>query len=154
MAVAQIEFSKELNDYIEEWGKKPGGLIMMLHRIQDEFGYVPREAAEKLSRMIGVPLAKIYGVSVDYLMGISDKIEPQKDGQEIKVEMPCPATPLFKEIESGNTLKIVMRKHFWTQIRCNLGTFECIFKTRLGRAAKYSAELLAPLLKTDAQQTG
>ena len=66
MAVAQIEFSKELNDYIEEWGKKPGGLIMMLHRIQDEFGYVPREAAEKLSRMIGVPLAKIYGVITFY----------------------------------------------------------------------------------------
>ena len=66
MAVAQIEFSKELNDYIEEWGKKPGGLIMMLHRIQDEFGYVPREAAEKLSRMIGLPLAKIYGVITFY----------------------------------------------------------------------------------------
>lgn len=48
-------------------------------------------------------IAKIYGVSIDYLMGISNKVQPQKDGQEIKVEMPCPALPTLKEIESGNT---------------------------------------------------
>lgn len=66
MPLAQIEFSKELTEYVEEWGKKPGGLVMMLHRIQNEFGYIPREAAEKLSRMVGLPLAKIYGVITFY----------------------------------------------------------------------------------------
>jgi len=66
MPAATIEFSKELNDFIEEWGKKPGGLIMMLHRIQHEFSYIPRPAAEKLSRMVGIPLAKIYGVITFY----------------------------------------------------------------------------------------
>ena len=66
MPVASIEFSSELNNYIGEWGKKPGGLIMMLHRIQNEFGYIPREAAERLSRMVGLPLAKIYGVITFY----------------------------------------------------------------------------------------
>ena len=50
MQTAQIEFSKELADFIEEWKDKPGSLIMMLHRIQEEFSYIPREAAEKLSR--------------------------------------------------------------------------------------------------------
>jgi len=66
MPAASIEFSQELNGFIEEWGQKPGGLIMMLHRIQNEFGYIPREAAEKLSRMVGLPLAKIYGVVTFY----------------------------------------------------------------------------------------
>ncbi len=66
MSAAGIEFSQELNGFIDEWGKKPGGLIMMLHRIQNEFGYIPREAAEKLSRMVGLPLAKIYGVVTFY----------------------------------------------------------------------------------------
>lgn len=66
MPAANIEFSGELNGFIEEWGKKPGGLVMMLHRIQNEFGYIPREAAEKLSRMVGLPLAKIYGVITFY----------------------------------------------------------------------------------------
>jgi NADH-quinone oxidoreductase subunit E len=66
MPAASIEFSKELNDFIAEWGKKPGGLIMMLHKIQDEFGFIPRPAAEKLSVMVGLPLAKIYGVITFY----------------------------------------------------------------------------------------
>ena len=66
MPAAQIEFSRELTDFIQEWGKKPGGLIMMLHRIQGEFGFIPREAAEKLSMMVGLPLAKIYGVVTFY----------------------------------------------------------------------------------------
>ncbi|MDX9784570.1 MAG: NAD(P)H-dependent oxidoreductase subunit E [Spirochaetia bacterium] len=66
MSAANIEFSKELTSFIEEWGKKPGGLIMMLHKIQGEFGFIPRQAAEKLSRMVGLPLAKIYGVVTFY----------------------------------------------------------------------------------------
>jgi NADH:ubiquinone oxidoreductase subunit E len=66
MPAATIEFSNELNAFIEEWGKKPGGLIMMLHKIQHEFGFIPRPAAEKLSRMVGLPLAKIYGVITFY----------------------------------------------------------------------------------------
>jgi NADH:ubiquinone oxidoreductase subunit E len=66
MPVAQIQFSKELTAFIDEWKEKPGSLIMMLHRIQEEFGYIPREAAEKLSIMVGLPLAKIYGVVTFY----------------------------------------------------------------------------------------
>ncbi|TXT42149.1 MAG: NADH-quinone oxidoreductase subunit E [Spirochaetes bacterium] len=66
MPAATIEFSKELIAFIEEWGKKPGGLIMMLHKIQHEFSFIPRPAAEKLSRMVGLPLAKIYGVITFY----------------------------------------------------------------------------------------
>jgi len=66
MATAEIEFSKELTDFIEEWKVKPGNLIMILHRIQGEFGYIPREAAEKLARLTDTPLAKIYGVITFY----------------------------------------------------------------------------------------
>lgn len=66
MQMAKIEFSKELTAFIDEWKEKPGSLIMMLHRIQEEFTYIPREAAEKLSRSVGLPLAKIYGVITFY----------------------------------------------------------------------------------------
>jgi NADH-quinone oxidoreductase subunit E len=66
MQTAQIEFSKELAGFIDEWKDKPGSLIMMLHRIQEEFGYLPRPAAEKLAVTVGLPLAKIYGVITFY----------------------------------------------------------------------------------------
>jgi NADH-quinone oxidoreductase subunit E len=62
----QINFSKELNDYIAEWKDKPGNLIMILHRVQEEFGYIPRKAALKITEMIDVTLAKIYGVITFY----------------------------------------------------------------------------------------
>ena len=61
-----IEFPKELSSFIDEWKDKPGSLIMILHKIQETFGYIPREAAEKLSKMADIPLARIYGVVTFY----------------------------------------------------------------------------------------
>lgn len=39
---------------------------MILHRVQEEYGYIPREVALELSRVMDVPLAKIYGVVTFY----------------------------------------------------------------------------------------
>ncbi len=63
---AEITFSQELLDHIEKWREKPGNLIMILHRVQEEFGYIPREAAKKVAKILNVPLAKIYGVVTFY----------------------------------------------------------------------------------------
>jgi len=62
----EIKFSDELVAFIKEWKDKPGNLIMVLHKLQEEFGYVPRQGAIKLSQMLDVPLAKIYGVITFY----------------------------------------------------------------------------------------
>lgn len=62
----QVEFSKELTTFIEEWKAKPGNLIMVLHRVQEEFGYISRESAKKVAELLDVPLAKIYGVVTFY----------------------------------------------------------------------------------------
>lgn len=62
----EIEFPKELSTFIEEWKEKPGSLIMILHKIQETFGFIPREAAEKLARVADIPLARIYGVVTFY----------------------------------------------------------------------------------------
>jgi NADH-quinone oxidoreductase subunit E len=61
-----IEFPRELSVFIEEWKVKPGSLIMILHKIQETFGFISREAAEKLARLSGIPLARIYGVITFY----------------------------------------------------------------------------------------
>jgi NADH-quinone oxidoreductase subunit E len=60
------EFSSALLQFIEDWKDKPGNLIMILHRVQQEFGYLPRPVVIKLSQMLGTPLAKIYGVVTFY----------------------------------------------------------------------------------------
>lgn len=63
---ADIKFSAELLAHIESWKNKPGNLIMILHKVQQEFSYIPREAAMKVAELIDVPLAKIYGVVTFY----------------------------------------------------------------------------------------
>ena len=61
-----IEFPSELITFINEWKVKPGSLIMMLHKTQETFGFISKPAAEKLSLLTGIPLARIYGVITFY----------------------------------------------------------------------------------------
>jgi len=63
---ATVEFSSTLLQFIQDWKDKPGNLIMILHRVQQEFGYLPRPAVIQLSQMLNTPLAKIYGVITFY----------------------------------------------------------------------------------------
>ena len=56
----------ELKAFIEEWKQKPGNLIMVLHRVQQTYGYIPREIAIETAQLLEVPLAKIYGVITFY----------------------------------------------------------------------------------------
>jgi NADH-quinone oxidoreductase subunit E len=65
-AAGELEFSPELLSFIDEWKVKPGSLIMILHKTQEAFGFISREAAEKLARITGIPLARIYGVITFY----------------------------------------------------------------------------------------
>ena len=56
----------EIEAFIEEWKPKPGNLIMVLHRVQEEFGYIPRDAAFEVAAALEIPVAKIYGVITFY----------------------------------------------------------------------------------------
>ena len=56
----------EIDDFIAKWKNKPGNLIMVLHRVQEEFGYIPRDAAFEVAAALNIPVAKIYGVITFY----------------------------------------------------------------------------------------
>lgn len=56
----------EIEAFIEKWREKPGNLIMVLHHVQEEFGYVPRQAAFEVADALDVPVAKIFGVITFY----------------------------------------------------------------------------------------
>ena len=65
-AAKKTTLPKELIDFVDEWIEKPGNLIMILHKMQQVFGYIPRAEALELARYMDVPLAKIYGVITFY----------------------------------------------------------------------------------------
>ena len=56
----------ELIDFINEWKPRPGNLIMVLHRVQEHFGYVPRSVAFQVAALLEIPPAKVYGVLTFY----------------------------------------------------------------------------------------
>ncbi|MFH1714937.1 MAG: NAD(P)H-dependent oxidoreductase subunit E [Elusimicrobiota bacterium] len=53
-------------EFIKYWKDKPGNLIAILHKVQEEYGYVPRNVAFKLVNLLNVPLGKLYGVITFY----------------------------------------------------------------------------------------
>ena len=66
MSKELAQLPPELKAFIEEWKEKPGNLIMVLHQVQQTYGYIPREVAIEVSELLSVPLAKIYGVVTFY----------------------------------------------------------------------------------------
>lgn len=57
---------RDVQKHVAQWRDEEGNLIMILHGIQNEHGYVPREVAMELSRELGVKLARIYEVITFY----------------------------------------------------------------------------------------
>ena len=66
IATEPVKLTAGLQQFIAEWKDRPGNLIMILHKVQEEYGYVPRAVAIQLSKELDVPLAKIYGVITFY----------------------------------------------------------------------------------------
>ncbi len=60
------EVEKELQELVGEWKDKKGNLIMVLHQIQNRYGYVPRSLSLEISKLLDVPLARIYEVITFY----------------------------------------------------------------------------------------
>lgn len=58
--------SEDITKLADKWKGKKGNLIMVLHEMQNHYGYVPREAAIQLSQALDVPLARIYEVITFY----------------------------------------------------------------------------------------
>jgi NADH-quinone oxidoreductase subunit E len=57
---------QEIREIAAPWKDKEGNLIMILHQIQNHYGYVPREVSLVLSEVLDVPLARIYEVITFY----------------------------------------------------------------------------------------
>ena len=55
-----------LGEIIGVYERKKALLIPYLHRIQEEYGFLPRHIMEELSTLLAIPLSEIYGVASFY----------------------------------------------------------------------------------------
>jgi NADH-quinone oxidoreductase subunit E len=70
------QITPEIQAKVDLWKKKAGNTIMILHAIQNSYGYVPRNISMYLSNELDVPLARIYEVLTFYNYF---KLEPPAD---------------------------------------------------------------------------
>jgi len=55
-----------VQELVHEWKDREGNLIMILHAIQNEFGYIPRGVANEMAKDLVISLARIYEVITFY----------------------------------------------------------------------------------------
>lgn len=55
-----------LNQILGEFGSQKGAVIPILQRIQDAYGYLPREILAEVSKRTGIPLTQLMGVATFY----------------------------------------------------------------------------------------
>jgi NADH-quinone oxidoreductase subunit E len=65
-AEAVDRLTPELREFAESWKQVPGNLIMVLHKVQEHFKYIPRSVAFEVADVLEIPLAKVYGVITFY----------------------------------------------------------------------------------------
>lgn len=63
---AMKEKMEKLEHVLIEHKDVPGALMPVLHETQELFGYIPEEAQKRISEVLNVPLAEIYGVATFY----------------------------------------------------------------------------------------
>ena len=66
MSIAVEEIPKIVEEMVKPFENKEGNLIMILHRIQNRFSYVPREISFEVAKRLRIPLARIYEVITFY----------------------------------------------------------------------------------------
>ena len=66
METIQEEITDELKAIIETWKPVEGNLIMILHDVQQHYGYVPWNISKYLANELSVPLARIFEVITFY----------------------------------------------------------------------------------------
>ncbi len=55
-----------LHRILDEYGSQKGAVIPILQRVQDAYGYLPREILAEISRRTSIPLTRLMGVATFY----------------------------------------------------------------------------------------
>ncbi|WP_213700873.1 MULTISPECIES: NADH-quinone oxidoreductase subunit NuoE [Aminobacterium] len=66
MSQVELKRIQKTREIVAPWKNKKGGLIPILQEAQHEFGYLPPEVMETISKELKIPKAEIYGVATFY----------------------------------------------------------------------------------------
>jgi len=66
MTEEKAKLKKQTRRILQGFGKKRGNLIPILQRLQENLGYLPREAMLEVARFLDIPEIDVYGVVTFY----------------------------------------------------------------------------------------
>lgn len=119
------EITPRVDEILQNWSNKEGNLIMVLHAIQNHFGYVPRNISMYLSKSLDVPLARIYEVLTFYSYF---RLEPPA---KYTVQI-CTGTACYLKgapklvVEFKKQLKISAKEQYTTDKKFKIEEVRCI----------------------------
>ena len=53
---------KTVKEICKSFGNKGGEVINVLHKVQGEFGYLPKEVQEVVAMELNIPVSRVYGI--------------------------------------------------------------------------------------------
>jgi formate dehydrogenase subunit gamma len=53
--------TQELSDILDEYGRQPGPLLLVLHAVQRKFGFVPEGAVPYIAKRLNLSRAEVHG---------------------------------------------------------------------------------------------
>jgi NADH:ubiquinone oxidoreductase subunit E len=62
----ELDVNQKSLEILDRWGRKPENIIEMMHDIQNEFNYLPKDLLFEISMKANVPLSKIYSIATFY----------------------------------------------------------------------------------------
>jgi len=62
----ETDVKEPLDELLSPYPGKKGDLIPILQEVQEKFGYLPREAMQKIAKFLSLPESTVYGVSTFY----------------------------------------------------------------------------------------
>ncbi len=60
------DFEKILNRLSRKYTEEEGNVISLLQNLQDEFGYIPEKAVDRLSKELDIPESRFFGIMTFY----------------------------------------------------------------------------------------
>ena len=60
------ELSNKISDLVAEYKSMPGGLLPLLHALQDNIGFIPESSYALIAKALSLSVAEVHGVVTFY----------------------------------------------------------------------------------------
>ena len=130
MAVSAKESGKKVNGILKKYRHDKSMLVPVLQDVQAEYRYLPREALEKVSHGLDVPVSQVYSVATFFK---AFSLEPKGRHQiNVCLGTACHVRGAVKVLEKLEQVLGIPRGRTTPDLKFSLDTVNCVGACALG----------------------